>query len=85
MKPFLYEWQKGEHSREDNPTFSLEEFHNKVAARSDVRYRQAVKRVKAVMSVLREAVSEGELAHVLSVLPESYTELFGEPPPGHAK
>jgi uncharacterized protein (DUF2267 family) len=80
MKPFLYEWQKGERSREDNPRFSLEEFYNKVAARADVRYGQAVQRANAVMKVLRQAVSTGELADVLSELPEDYAKLFGELP-----
>lgn len=56
--------------------FALEEFYNRVAARSDVRYPTAVQRSRAVMKVLREAVAQGELVDIFSYLPNEYGELL---------
>jgi uncharacterized protein (DUF2267 family) len=56
--------------------FSLEEFYNRVAARSDVRYPTAVRRSRAVAKVLREAISPGELADIFRELPPEYEELL---------
>ena len=55
--------------------FTLEEFYNRVAARSNVRYPTAVKCSQAVMKALREAVSPGELADIFRELPDEYDEL----------
>ena len=57
--------------------FNLEEFYNRVAARSDVGYPAAVKHSQAVVQVLKEAVSRGELRDVLRELPDEYDELLG--------
>lgn len=56
--------------------FSLEEFYERVGARSDVRYPAAVKHTQAVMRVLHEAVPEGELNDIFRELPEEYEELL---------
>jgi uncharacterized protein (DUF2267 family) len=56
--------------------FRLEEFYNRVAARSDVRYPTAVRRSRAVAKVLREAISPGELADIFRELPPEYEELL---------
>jgi uncharacterized protein (DUF2267 family) len=56
--------------------FSLEEFYNRVAARSDTRYPTAVRSSQAVMKTLREAVSQGELADIFRELPQEYEELL---------
>jgi uncharacterized protein (DUF2267 family) len=58
--------------------FLLEEFYNRVAARADLRHSPAVRRTKAVMEVLRQAVSEGELEDIRAELPSEYGELFGK-------
>lgn len=58
------------------PRFGLEEFHHRVAARSDVRYPTAVRRSRAVMKVLREAITSGELADLFRELPQEYEELL---------
>jgi uncharacterized protein (DUF2267 family) len=55
--------------------FRLEEFYNRVAARSKVRYPMAVKCSQAVMRALQEAISEGELADIFRELPPEYGEL----------
>lgn len=66
--------------RQVTDRFSLEEFYERVSARSDVRYHHAVEQARAVMAVLREAISPGELKDILSKLSDDYGELFGEKP-----
>lgn len=62
--------------------FNLEEFYERVRARADVGYPEAVKQARAVAAVLRRQVSAGELEDVLRELPAGYAELLGEAPPG---
>jgi uncharacterized protein (DUF2267 family) len=64
--------------RPDHDFFSLEEFYNRVSARAGIRYPHAVEQALAVIAVLKEAVSPGELADVTGDLTEDYLELFGE-------
>lgn len=60
--------------------YGLEEFYNRVAGRSGLGLREAIKQSHAVMSVLQEAVSAGKLQDVRRQLPAEYEELFtGEP------
>ena len=56
--------------------FMLEEFYKRVAARLDIRYEPAENISRAVMSVLSEAVTEGELEEVLSDIDSDYQVLF---------
>ncbi len=56
--------------------FVLEEFYQRVAARSGVRYPAAVRHSQAVMKVLREAVPQGELDDIFRELPQEYEELL---------
>jgi uncharacterized protein (DUF2267 family) len=58
--------------------FGLEEFYTRVASRAGVRYPHGVGQAKAIVTVLKEAVSPGELADVLADLTSDYGELFGE-------
>lgn len=58
--------------------FDLEEFYNRVSARADVGYPDAVKRAKAVAAVLKQAVSDGEIEDVMDHLPGGYREMFGK-------
>lgn len=60
----------------DVPRFSLEEFYNRVRARAKIGYHDAVKQAKAVIAVLREAVSAGAIAAILAELPDEYHTLF---------
>jgi uncharacterized protein (DUF2267 family) len=64
-------------ARSPNALFPLEEFYDRVGARADLHYQDAVEQALAVITVLKEAVSPGEIEDVLTELPEEYGELFG--------
>jgi len=66
--------------RQATERYSLEEFYNRISARADVGYPDAVAGTRAVMAVLKEAVSRGEIDHILAQLPDEYEELFGQEP-----
>ena len=57
-------------------SFSLDEFFNRVTEREGVDKPDAVYHARAVISVLKEAVSPGEIEDVLSQLPAEYDPLF---------
>jgi uncharacterized protein (DUF2267 family) len=77
MKSSVTEWMERPPKEKGRPhRFGLEEFYQRVAARSDVRYPTAVRRSQAVMKVLREAIAPGELADVFRELPQEYEELL---------
>jgi uncharacterized protein (DUF2267 family) len=78
LKEHLFQQVDSEVTRRDVDRFSLEEFYIRVSARAEVGYPDAVKQAQAVVAVLGEAVSAGEIEDVLSKLPEEYGELFGE-------
>jgi uncharacterized protein (DUF2267 family) len=80
LKEYLYEYVDAGSTRQDAQHFSLEEFYNRVGARSRIRYASAVKEAQAVVEILKEAVSPGMLEEVLSSLPDEFTELFGQEP-----
>lgn len=66
-------------ARVENPDrYDLPEFYNRVGARADLTYRNAVERTKQVFSVLQQAVPGGEVEDILKALPSQYKELFGE-------
>jgi uncharacterized protein (DUF2267 family) len=59
--------------------YQLEEFYNRVGARADLKYTDAMERTRQVMSVLRESISEGEWNNLVDSLPgREYGPLFGE-------
>jgi uncharacterized protein (DUF2267 family) len=58
--------------------FNLEEFFNRVSAREGVRWHQAATHARAVIAVVGEAVSSGELADVKTELAPDYNALFEE-------
>lgn len=77
MKDYVTEWMERPPKEKGRPhRFNLEEFYHRVAARSEVRYPTAVRRSQAVMKVLREAVTPGELADIFRELPPEYEELL---------
>lgn len=84
MHGMLFAEQPPEQTRQDVQQVSLEEFYNRVSARADVGYPEATEQAKAVIRVLQEAVSAGEIADVRAKLPDDYAELFGESPTGPA-
>ena len=85
LKDWLTLWMERPPRELTNPhRFNLEEFYNRVAARSEVGYPAAIKHSQAVIQVLREAVSRGELRDVLRELPDEYDELLSGQPRGPA-
>jgi uncharacterized protein (DUF2267 family) len=76
LKEFLFVEQDPEHFRQEVRRFSLEEFYNRVSARTEVGRPDAINQTKAVMAVLQEAVSAGELADIMAELPNEFDALF---------
>ncbi len=69
-------------ARSDNTDrYELSEFYNRVGARADLNYQDAVRRTRQVFSVLRQAIAAGEVQDILESLPSEYEELFGEDVP----
>jgi uncharacterized protein (DUF2267 family) len=68
--------------RNQTDHYDLEEFYNRVAARSGQRYPEASEGARAVMKVLQEAVHGGEMDDIRRTLPDVYDELFGKGQPG---
>jgi uncharacterized protein (DUF2267 family) len=56
--------------------FSMEEFFERVSRREGVDLPKAIYHARAVVGVLAEAVSNGEIADVRSQLPADYARLF---------
>jgi uncharacterized protein (DUF2267 family) len=65
------------HPRQESQIFPLEEFFNRVSARAHIRRAEAVDQAQAVIGVLREAVSAGEIEDVRTELAPDYDLLFG--------
>jgi uncharacterized protein (DUF2267 family) len=57
--------------------FTASAFVERVADREGIAPNDADKRVRAVFATLQEAVTGGELEHVLAQLPTDYLELMG--------
>lgn len=66
---------------EATTSFGPEEFVSMVADREEVDKGTARLHAKAVLSVLSEAVSAGEMKDIKSQLPEDYAALFKTPEP----
>lgn len=56
--------------------FDLHEFFRRVSMREGVDYQQSVFHARAVIEVLKEAVSPGEIADVRAQLPAEFGPLF---------
>jgi uncharacterized protein (DUF2267 family) len=69
-------------ARPETAPFSLEEFYNRVRARADVGYPDAINQARAVVAVLREATSTGTLEHIFRTVRDQYGELLGDTPQG---
>ncbi|MFE0918590.1 DUF2267 domain-containing protein [Streptomyces nigra] len=59
-------------------SFGIEEFHRRVAERTDARPRTAQWDASAVLTTVADAVTGGELNQIISQLPSSYAVLFGK-------
>jgi uncharacterized protein (DUF2267 family) len=64
------------HTRAES--FGIEEFCQRVAARTGARPRTALWDASAILSTLADAVSGGELNDVISQLPSGYAVLLGK-------
>ncbi len=81
---FLEEYIDSEVTRRGASCFTLEEFYDRVAARSDVRRRGGVERARAVARVLKEMLAEGVWDDLKDELPKPYSELLSEESPSPA-
>jgi uncharacterized protein (DUF2267 family) len=61
---------------EHGDLYDVHEFYNRVGARADLTYGDATERTRQVISVLREAIPDGEIEDILEDLPPEYGELF---------
>ncbi len=61
---------------ESTERFSVEDFFVRVAAKESADLPDAVHHARAVVDVLRQAVTTGELEDVRAQLPDSYGPLF---------
>ncbi|MFF0793793.1 DUF2267 domain-containing protein [Streptomyces spiralis] len=59
--------------------FGLDEFINRVSRRAGMSPDEAREGVRAELSTLRDAVSDGEFRHVMSQLPQDFEALVGAP------
>jgi uncharacterized protein (DUF2267 family) len=59
-----------------NQDFGLEEFYEHVSRRESIGQPRSRDHARAVLSVLEETVSPGELSDVLAQLPSEYEALF---------
>jgi uncharacterized protein (DUF2267 family) len=59
--------------------FDLEEFIRRVAARTGVSEEEAWRASRAVMTTLREAITEGEFDDVYAQLPKEFNKLLDSP------
>ncbi len=76
IKELLVARQPPENTRNYVQGFTVEEFYNRVGARTNVRYQRAVTQTKAVMTVLQESVSAGQIDDIKNELPAEFAELF---------
>jgi uncharacterized protein (DUF2267 family) len=60
-------------------SFDRQEFLRRVAQQTGARPRTAEWDASAVLSTVADAVSSGEVDHLLSQLPTRYGDLFGRP------
>lgn len=80
LKQYLYSRAEPETTRGDTARFFLEEFYNRVSARAEVGFPEVINQSRAVMAVLKQAVTQPVIDEVLSDIPDEYGELFGEEP-----
>ncbi len=64
---------------ENGQAFSLKEFYQRVADKEGVEPNIAVTHVRAVFTVLQQAVSPGEFADVRANFSDDYEDLFAVP------
>lgn len=78
LEDIFYQRQDPEMTRGDVDRYDLEEFYNRVHARLDLGYPESVRQAKAVLTVLREAVTPGALERAARELPPDFQSLLRE-------
>lgn len=63
-------------SRLGGEQYPLQQFYQRVGARADTKYYDSAERAQAVLGVLREAVSAGQVQEMVDSLPNTYSQLF---------
>ncbi len=61
---------------EQKESFSVQEFFKRIAERENVDLPESAHHTRAVISVVQDAVTAGEIDDVLEQLPEDWNELF---------
>lgn len=80
LREYLSSRAEPETMRGDTDRYMLEEYYNRVSARTEVGFPEVIEQSRAVMRVLQEAISRPVLKEILQDLPEEYRELFSEEP-----
>lgn len=62
--------------KEESATFGVQEFYQRISKQTNVDLPQVVHHARAVISVVQDAVSDGEIDNVRKQLPEEYDPLF---------
>ena len=71
--------------KETADRYDLAEFYTRIAARSQLKYQDALERAGQVFSVLREAISDGEVQDMMESLPGEYGKLFTQESPNQPR
>lgn len=77
----LKEFLLARHENANADRYDLAAFYSRVAARADLKYQKATERTRQVISVLRQALSAGEMQDLMESLSGDYTELFNKEAP----
>ena len=76
IREFLPSRQAPETSKASIQRISLEDFYDRVGARTETRHAQAAKLAHTVVEVLMDAVSAGEIDDIKRELPKDFGVLF---------
>ena len=70
-------WRSRWRAKAGGEDFALAEFYRRVADKEGVEESQAIRDARAVVLVLQDAVTTGEMDHIRDQLKGEYAELFG--------
>lgn len=76
LQAHLFTYASGETTRRDTDRYHLEEFYNRLSARSNVGYQHAIRQAHAVLAALQAAVTPPVLEKIFAQLPNEYKNLL---------
>jgi uncharacterized protein (DUF2267 family) len=76
LRALLSERDTPEANRQRVDRLDVETFYNRVKARTDLGYQQAVQQARAVMAVLHQAVGDGAWQKLRAQFPAEYNDLL---------